>query len=66
MFGSITKHFKAEVIAKCIEKLGTTGKASLDGVGHLQYDHDRNVITMYADPQMVEKVKECWEENHRN
>ena len=66
MFGSITKHFKDEVIKKAIENLGKNGHTGLEGIGSLQYDYDKNVITMHADPEMVKRVREAWEENHRH
>ena len=65
MFGGLTKHIKGEVIGKAIEKLGKTGKASLDGVGTLKYDYNTDELTMVVDPEMKKKVRESYYHYHR-
>ena len=64
MFGSITKHFKDQVVGRAIHDLATTGEASLDGVGKLKYNFIKNEITVEAEEHMLDEVKRRWQEAH--
>ena len=66
MFGGLTNHIKNKVIGKAIEKLGSTGEANLDGVGFLRYDYDSDKFSIVVDLAMKEKVREKWEQYHKN
>ena len=64
MFGSITKHFKDQVVGRAIHDLATTGTTGLDGIGSLKYDYINNELTMTADPKVLEEIRKHWEQNH--
>ena len=64
MFGSITRHIKERVLRRGINDLATTGKTGLEGIGTLHYDYINNVITVEADPKVLEQVRKLWDQEH--
>ena len=65
MFGVLTKHFKEKVVDRAVHDLATTGQTGLDGIGQLKYDYINNRITIFADHDILDRIRKEWEENHR-
>ena len=65
MFGLLTRNIKTKIVDTAVQELASKGTTSIEGIGLLGYNYEKNEIFVLPDPDLLERIREAYKLRHK-